>query len=96
MGAERGQRVKITLSESAVVKASAILYLLPAVSLLAGAILGSTFFQGMKMSSDSGAMLGAAVGVALGFTASYFFSKRAEKSRQSVPVISAIVSGETL
>ncbi|MBN2340959.1 MAG: SoxR reducing system RseC family protein [Deltaproteobacteria bacterium] len=94
LGASVGQKVRITLSDAAVIQASAILYLLPALLLIGVALAGSLLAPSLQLTSDTGAMLGAVVGLGLGFTASYFLAKRAEKNRQNIPAITEIMADE--
>ncbi|MBN2718312.1 MAG: SoxR reducing system RseC family protein [Deltaproteobacteria bacterium] len=94
IGAKVGDTVRLTISEAAVIKASAILYLLPAVNLILFALMGNMFAPQLGFSSDAAAVLGALIGLGIGFFATWLVSKRAEKNQQSVPIISRVMESE--
>ncbi|MBN2529234.1 MAG: SoxR reducing system RseC family protein [Deltaproteobacteria bacterium] len=89
--AKPGDMVRISISESAVVKASAILYLLPALGLLGFALLGNELAPLLHLGSDAAAVLGALCGLCLGFALSWLVAKRVEKNRHSIPVITRVI-----
>ena len=94
IGAQVGDTVRITVSEAAVVRASAILYLLPAVSLILFALLGNALATRFGVSSDVASVSGAALGLGIGFLATWVTSKKAEKNKKVVPVITRIIDTE--
>lgn len=83
--ARPGARVVIELRPGALVKASALLYLVPAFSMVLGATLGWTW-----ASSDPGAMTGALAGFAI---ATLFLYLHGRKERSAAgPAISDVLS----
>ena len=95
LGAHEGDTVRLTISESAVIKASAILYLLPALCLIGFALLGNAMSSRLSVSSDGGAVIGALAGLGIGFFATWAMARRAEKDRRIVPVITSVVKTKT-
>lgn len=67
IGVEPGQRVLLAIPDGAVLRASALLYLVPLSGLLAGAIAGEQLTTGLGLTGDGLAMLGGAVGLVTGF-----------------------------
>lgn len=68
LGAEVGDEVTVAIDESALLGASLLVYALPLVSMVAGAVLGHQLSAGYA-ASEAVAMMGAAAGLALGFLA---------------------------
>jgi sigma-E factor negative regulatory protein RseC len=68
LGAEVGDEVTVAIDESALLGASLLVYALPLVSMVAGAVLGHQLSAG-HAASEAVAMMGAAAGLALGFLA---------------------------
>ena len=95
IGAQCGDTVRITISESAVIRASAILYLLPAVSLLLFALVGHSLATQLKIGNDLAAVLGALVGLVVGFGATWIVSKFAVTHQNSGPVITCVVNRDS-
>jgi len=92
VGAKVGDVVRLTLSEGAIIQASAILYLIPAIGLLALALTGSALAPAMGMQSDQGAVIGALAGLVVGFALSWITARSVEKNRKTIPVITQVVS----
>lgn len=92
--AQVGQRVRVALKPISYLKGSLMLYGLPAVALIAGAIAGkeylSRFFRGTD--PDGVAALAAFGAFALSFIVIKLWSRRAEKKVQYKPVIEEILS----
>lgn len=65
LGARVGDEVTVAIDESALLGASLLVYALPLVLMVAGAVLGHQLSAG----SDGASMLGAVTGLALGFLA---------------------------
>jgi len=89
--AEVGDRVIISLSSSSVFKSAMILYILPTVSLLAGAIGGFGLHQQLGIGENVGAILFGFAGLILGFTFAGLISKRQTASSRLTPVITRII-----
>lgn len=93
--AEPGDSVRISLAESSVVTAAAVLYLLPAVGLVVGAFLGNSQAEVMQMPVDPAAALGAGVGLVVGLLGSRLISGRLSRNPQFVPTMVEVVSRGT-
>lgn len=91
LNAKKGQTVQLTLSEIAVVKASVILYLVPAVMLIVCSFLGYKMAPQFSFSKDDASIVGAVLGLGFGFLASFLLAKRAEKKKEIIPVITKII-----
>lgn len=86
IGARVGEQVVIGLEESALLQSSLISYLIPLVCLMAGALLLGQFAP-TDAPKDLYAVLGAGVGLVLGFVALKWVSARAGEQKQFQPVI---------
>jgi len=91
INAEPGDTVRLTMAESAVVKASAVLYLVPALFLIAGALLGFQVAKINDMQTDPLAIFGSIGGLALGMFTSWLLGKKLSKNRSFIPQLTAIV-----
>jgi sigma-E factor negative regulatory protein RseC len=86
IGAVVGERVVIGLEESALLTSSLLGYVLPLLSLLAGALLGSQFAPAGAV-TDPYSVSGAVIGLILGFVTLKWVTARAGGQRQFQPVI---------
>ena len=93
--AKKGDTVRITLSEVAVMKASAVLYLLPAVSLVGFALLGHLIAPVVNMQQDLVSVLGALTGLGAGFLLAWVVSRAMSGNSQLVPVISKVIHDDS-
>ena len=84
VAAEPGERVEIELQPSALVKASALAYMLPATIILVGAAMGWSL-----AGTDLGSMIGAAVGLGVSSVFLFLYSRR--KKAMQLPVISKVL-----
>ena len=82
-----GDRVVISLSSSSVFKSAMILYILPTVSLLIGAIGGFGLHQKLGIGETGAAILLGFAGLILGFTVAGLISKRQTVRSKLTPVI---------
>ena len=89
--AEIGDRVIISLSSNSVFKSAMILYILPTVSLLVGAIGGFGLHQQLGIGENVGAILFGFAGLILGFTIAGLISKRQTANSKLIPVITRII-----
>jgi sigma-E factor negative regulatory protein RseC len=90
LDAAPGDRVRLTIAESAVVKASAVLYLLPALGLIAGAAAGWALAVRQGWPTDLPALIGAAVGLVVGLLAGRLVGGRLARQKAFVPQLTAI------
>ena len=89
--AQVGDGVTISLSSSSVFKSALIVYILPTLSLLIGAVSGSEFHQYIGM-GETGAAIGFGfVGLVLGFTIAGLISKHQTAASKLTPVITGII-----
>jgi sigma-E factor negative regulatory protein RseC len=89
--AQVGDRVTVSLSSSSVYKSALILYILPTLSLLIGAISGSEFHQYMGIGETGAAIVFGFVGLVLGFTIAGLISKHQTAASKLTPVITSII-----
>jgi sigma-E factor negative regulatory protein RseC len=87
-----GDQVIISLSSNSVFKSAVILYILPTLSLLFGAIAGSQLHNHIGISETGGTILFAFVGLILGFSIAVLISKHQKSDSKLIPVITRIVS----
>ena len=66
LGALPGDHVELAFAEASVVKASIVIYLIPALAMIGGALGGATMAEGQRWATDLVAPSGAALGLALG------------------------------
>jgi sigma-E factor negative regulatory protein RseC len=90
LNADVGDEVALSLLESSVIKASAALYLLPAVGLAGGALAGASVLD--MWNQDGAALLGALIGLAGGVALAKWFSSRMSRDVRYVPRLTQIVS----
>ncbi|MBD3336768.1 MAG: hypothetical protein GF355_14745 [Candidatus Eisenbacteria bacterium] len=90
VGARPGDRVRLALAEADVVTASLLVYMLPAATLVAGALIGYWLAQQGPWSENSAALLGAAGGLILGLGGSRFMSRRVMRGSRYVPRLTAV------
>jgi sigma-E factor negative regulatory protein RseC len=91
IGAAPGDRVVLALDESALIKASAVLYLLPAVGLLGGALGGYGIAAARGLATDPAAIAGSVAGLLAGLLASRLVSRVLERKRTFVPRMIRVV-----
>lgn len=84
-------RVVISLSSSSVFKSAMILYILPTVCLLLGAIGGSEFHEQLGIGETGAAILFGFAGLLLGFITAGLISKRQTANSKLTPVITRIL-----
>lgn len=90
IGAAPGDRVALVLPESAVIKASALVYLLPAATLLAGAFCGSWLAASRGWPADPTSIAGGVTGLVSGLLATRAISRLAERGKTFVPRMTRI------
>jgi len=92
LGAHPGDRVRITMAETAVIKASLVLYLFPALGLIGGAAAGWALGQSQGWSADPPAILGALGGLVVGFLVSWLVGRRMSRNKAFAPRLTAITN----
>jgi sigma-E factor negative regulatory protein RseC len=92
LGAKVGDQVTLSMAESSVLKASAVLYLLPACGLIAGAIVGWKLSVPMGWGGDPASIMGSTLGLGLGLYLARVLSRKMTRSTRYVPNLTAIVS----
>ncbi|MCK9523948.1 MAG: SoxR reducing system RseC family protein [Proteobacteria bacterium] len=91
VGAKQGDTVRVTMSEAALIGISAMFYLVPALFLLAGALLGHLLWTGTTH-PDLTVAVGAGIGLLLGFLVARRLSHRAEKKKRLIPTLESVVT----
>ena len=86
-----GDRVTISLSSSSVFKSAMILYILPTLSLLGGAIGGYGIHQYLGMDETGAAILFSFLGLLLGFTIAGLISRHQNTASKLTPVVTGII-----
>jgi sigma-E factor negative regulatory protein RseC len=92
LDAEIGDEVVLELSEGAVIKASAAVYLVPAVNLILGGLVGVGVSEFLHTDKDAATLLGAALGLLLGLFISGRIGGKMASNPQFVPTLTAIRS----
>lgn len=87
--AAAGDIVKISISESAVIKASIALYLVPAIVLILGAVLGSKLAP-QSANAEAWSLIGAFTGLTIGFFCTWILERVLRKDTNFLPAISKI------
>ena len=86
-----GDRVTISLSSSSVLKSAMILYILPTVSLVLGAVGGAGLKEQLGIGETGAAILFGFAGLILGFAIAGLISKRQTAGSKLTPVITRII-----
>ena len=89
--AKVGDRVTISLSSKSVFKSAMILYILPTISLILGALVGSGIHNYLGMGETGAAIFFGFAGLTLGFTFAGVISKRQTPSSKLTPIITRII-----
>ena len=90
-GALEGDTVVIFISPSSVLKSAAILYLIPVVFMLFGALTGSSVAARLGMEESGSALLFGLIGLAIGFLIVRTFSRRLKADSGLVPKIAEVI-----
>jgi sigma-E factor negative regulatory protein RseC len=90
LGAVPGDQVSVSLAESAVLQASAVLYLLPALGLVIGALAGRSLAPSLALTVDGSTILGAFGGLALLLGVARLLGRRMGRSNRYIPRLTAI------
>jgi len=91
-----GDEVVLGINESALLKGSVIVYVLPLVAMIVFAMLGETFASHwLSMGSDKFSMLGALIGLVVSIVGLRWFSKISRNKTDYQPVILRHVSYST-
>lgn len=86
-GASKGDLVEVSISESGFLWAVVVIYLLPMILLLGGGIVGHGLHATFGLSAELASILGAMTGLLLGFVCSWALSRRAKRTKDTLPVI---------
>jgi sigma-E factor negative regulatory protein RseC len=96
IGAKPGDSVILTLSEANFIKASAVLYLVPALGLVGGALAGSSFSTELGLKSDPASILGSLAGLVLGLLLTKLLSGKMSNNPKYIPRLTSIVGENAL
>lgn len=92
VGAAAGDRVVLELAEVSVIQASAAVYLIPAVGLTGGAVLGAEMGLGFLSKGDGATLVGAVLGLLVGFGLSHLIARRIASNPELTPRLLEITS----
>jgi len=90
-----GDLVELALPESSLLFASAMVYLLPVVLLVTGAILGNSFLPAVGLGANASAALGALAGLGCGMFCTWAISRRSDKTGATIPRVAKIIARHT-
>ena len=96
VGARTGDVVKVELATRELFTGAAILYLLPVITLLAGALGGTGAAPALGWSELTGGLAGAAVGMILGYLVVIALDCNAAVRRRLMPRITNVVSAKSV
>jgi len=82
-GARPGDRVEVEIDPGQVVKHSAIVFLLPVVSLMIGYFLGTSYLPRIGLSTEAAGIIGSLGLMILSFGVIVIFDRRARRSQQT-------------
>ena len=91
IGANRGDRVVINLASGNVIQSAAILYIIPVLGLILGAVIGSTSVPAWLFKGNDASMLFTFLGLVLGLFVTVLISRHLSKKRQFTPLITRIL-----
>jgi len=91
LGASPGDMVSFRIEEKGVVLASVLLYLLPVIFLVGGAVAGAMLAPDMAMETESGSAVGGIAGIILAFIFIYVVSKIKRMKNLFSPVLLEIL-----
>jgi len=94
-GAKEGDLVNVSLNSGLVLKSAAILYLIPVVGLMAGALMGAALNVRLAISETSAAIAFGFPGLCLGFLITVLISRRMSANNRLTPKISQIIKPVT-
>jgi len=91
IGARPGDRVEFELSGHTELKLSLLLWVVPLVGLVAGAVVGTSLHRPLSLDRDLATLLGALLGGALAFGGVMYVDQRARGDARLVPEIIRVV-----
>ena len=90
-GAKPGDLVAIRLDTRIIFKGAVILYLVPVVGMLAGAVSGNGLSNGLGIEPTISTIIFAFVGLGFGFLIPALFSRKMSTNKKQIPVITRII-----
>ena len=95
LDAEIGDEVLLEMAEGAVMKASAAVYLVPAVNLILGGLVGAGLSKLLHADRDAATLLGAALGLLVGLVLSGAIGGKMSKNPTYVPTLLEVIRRES-
>ena len=92
LGARPGDLVRVHLSSANLFTGAAIIYLMPVLGLLFGALTGVWISAAYQLDEVSASIAGALAGLAVGFTGVIFLDRHPRVRRKIIPTITTIVT----
>ena len=90
-GARTGDLVSVSIKTETLLKSAAVLYLVPVLGLLAGALTGPVIGKILTLGETASAILFGFIGFGLGFVLVIFYSKKMSSQNQLSPIIKQII-----
>jgi len=90
-GARTGDLVSVSIKTETLLKNAAVLYLVPVLGLLAGALTGPVIGKILTLGETASAILFGFIGFGLGFLLVIFYSKKMSSQNHLAPIIKQII-----
>jgi len=90
-GADVGDFVTVSIKSSKLLTSIAVIYLIPAIGLLLGAVAGANLFNVFELDETTSAIIFSLVGLALGVLLAFSISRKLSESNQFKPEITKIL-----
>lgn len=87
VNADRGELVEFDLSGHTELKVSLIVWTVPLLGIVFGAMAGAAWHQMFRLSMDMGTLLGAVFGISIAFLIVFTFERRYSNSKNLMPLI---------
>ena len=90
-----GDRVQISLSDMSFLKASLVIYLVPTLALVVGALTGSQYAEPRGIDPNTGALVGGVIALAVALIGTQIWGRRRAKDKCYTPTITRVLSRQT-
>ena len=94
VGARTGDIVRVSMESANLLKGAALLYIMPILTLIGGALVGSAESTALGWNATNATVLGAAAGLALGFIALMILDHTSWVRRRLAPRITAVLASD--
>jgi len=93
IGAKTGDLVSFRMRGGGIVFASSVLYFVPVVMLISGAMAGSVISAGIGIDTDLGSILGGMTGIVLSIAFAAFISRFISGKKAFIPELVGVIAG---